>query len=116
AISVIPELSHIVFGFRSIVIAYIHLILLGVFSLFIIGYGFKYGYIKMSPLAKFASIGFFVGVLLNEAALGIQGMASFTYTSIPHINEVLFVAAVTLFSSALGLFLSQLKKSGEINL
>src|SRR5690606_23248505 len=36
--SVIPSLSHFAYGFRPIVIGYLHLVLLGVITLFIIAY------------------------------------------------------------------------------
>ncbi|MCO5233347.1 MAG: hypothetical protein LC105_00380 [Chitinophagales bacterium] len=107
-ISIIPSLSHLVFGLRSIVIAYIHLILLGVYSLFIIGYAFHNQLLKATPLAKFAAFSFLIGVVLNEAVLGIQGMAAFTYTLIPLGNESLFIVASILFLSALTLGISQL--------
>ncbi|MCO5229538.1 MAG: hypothetical protein M9958_00140 [Chitinophagales bacterium] len=109
-ISIIPSLSHLVFGLRSIVIAYIHLILLGVYSLFIIGYAFQNRLLRATPLAKFAAFAFLLGVVLNEAVLGIQGMAAFTYTLVPFSNEALFVVASLLFLSAFTLALSQIWK------
>lgn len=113
-VSVVPSLSQLVFGFRPIVIAYLHLVLLGVFSLFIIGYCFLKNYFIPTRFAKNAAIGFFIGVVLNELFLGIQGMASFTYTPVPFINQLLFVAAIVLLSSALSLALSQTKNK-QIN-
>ncbi|MBX2930593.1 MAG: hypothetical protein KF781_01460 [Chitinophagaceae bacterium] len=107
AISVVPSLSHLVFGIRPIVIAYLHLVLLGVYTLFIIGYAFSKGFIVPTSFAKKASFGFLVGVILNELFLGIQGIAAFTYTPIPYINQLLLVAALTLFISALLLLISQ---------
>ncbi len=111
AISVVPSLSQLVFGFRPIVIGYLHLVLLGVYSLFLLGYGFKYGWLRVSKWGKFATLMFFVGVLLNETVLAVQGTASFTYTPIPYINEMLLVAAIMLFGSAFLLFFNQIIKS-----
>jgi hypothetical protein len=34
--------------------------------------------------------------LLNEIILAIQGIASFSYTPIPYVNEMLFGAAIIL--------------------
>lgn len=102
-ISIIPSLSHLVFGIRSIVIAYLHLILLGVYSLFIIGYLFLKGWIKVTPTTKIISLSFLAGVVLNEAFLGIQGVAAFAYISIPYINETLFGVALLLFLSSLSM-------------
>ena len=107
AISVIPSLSQLVFGFRPIVIAYLHLVLLGVFSLFLIADLMHSKLIIINKITKATVIAFFIGVLFNEALLGIQGVAAFTYTLIPFINEALFVAACVLLLSSGGLLLSQ---------
>ncbi|TXI31573.1 MAG: hypothetical protein E6Q58_04990 [Niabella sp.] len=107
AISVIPSLSQLVFGIRPIVIAYLHLVLLGVYSLFILGFCFSRGFFNPTSFAKKAAIGFFIGVLLNEIFLGIQGMSAFTYTPVPFINELLVLAAFVLFFSAIGMAISQ---------
>ena len=44
---------------------------------------------------------FSLGVILNEVVLGIQGVASLSYTLIPFINESLFGIALLLFTSIL---------------
>lgn len=113
AVSILPSLSQLVFGLRPIVIAYLHLVLLGVYSLFIIGYLFYNRLIKFNLLAKYAAFGFLIGVILNELFLAIQGFTGFFYIPVPHINGMLFFAALVLFTSALLLFLSQFKKSKE---
>lgn len=111
ALSVIPSLSHLVFGFRPIVIAYLHLIFLGVYSLFIFFYAIRQGWITMNRLSRIALSVFLIGAFLNEFFLGIQGVASFSYTLVPNINELLVVAAAILFLGALLLNISQIKKS-----
>lgn len=110
AVSVIPSLSQLVFGIRPIVIAYLHLVLLGIYSLFFIGYLFAKGFIQASATAKISAFAFFSGVLLNEILLATQGFAAFSYLPVPHINDMLFAVAVLLFGSAFMLFLSQLSK------
>ncbi len=107
AISVIPSLSQLVFGIRPIVIAYLHLVLLGVYSLFLIGYLFAGGFIKATRRAAIAAFTFFAGVVLNELLLGVQGFTAFFYLPVPHINEALLATALILLGSAAGLFLSQ---------
>jgi len=108
-ISVIPSLSHLVFGFRSIVIAYLHLILLGVYSLFFIGYSFYKGFLVPSGATKFATSLFLIGVILNELALGAQGAAGLIYIPIPYINEILFAITLVLFASSLLIVIAQKK-------
>ncbi|HRP90443.1 MAG TPA: hypothetical protein PKX92_10430 [Edaphocola sp.] len=113
-VSVVPSLSHMVFGFRPIVIAYLHLVLLGVFSLFIIGFLLLKSWFVPTKSMKMASFCFLIGVVLNELFLGVQGGAAIFYIPIPFINEQLFAAAVFLVVGALWMFLSQLKPHKEL--
>jgi len=109
AISVIPSLSNLVFGFRPIVIAYLHLVLLGVYSLFIIGFYFARYLNRATNFARIATMIFLIGVFINEAFLAVQGFAAFAYVPIPYINELLLLAALTLLAGAILLFYSQLR-------
>ncbi len=110
-VSVIPSLSQLVFGYRPIVIAYLHLVLLGVYSLFIIGYYFSNGYLLSSKIARISALVFLMGVLFNELFLAVQGFSAFTYTIVPYIHEMLFGAAFLLFCSATVLAISQFRKA-----
>ncbi len=105
-VSVIPSLSQLVFGFRPIVIAYLHLVLLGGYSLFIIAYLLKKKYIRPSSGARNAAFLFLSGVVLNELLLTVQGIGAFSYIAIPYINELLFVASVVLLMGAAWICLS----------
>jgi len=100
AVSAIPSLSQLVFGFRPIVIAYLHLVLLGLYSLFFIGFLFAKGYLVSSKILRRASLCFLIGVVLNELLLAVQGVGAFSYLPIPYINPMLFGAAVLLLISA----------------
>ncbi len=106
-ISVIPSLSQLVFGIRPIVIAYLHLVLLGVYSLFVIGYLFVRGYIAPSRLSVTAAFTFLAAVVLHELLLAIQGFAAFSYFPIPYMSEMLFGAAALLLLSASGMLIGQ---------
>ena len=94
--STIPALSQLAFGFRPIVIAYLHLILLAVFSLFLLFYIFVNKLISLNNVIKTGLITFTIGVFLNEIILAVQGVAAFSYTRIPYVNEMLFGAAIVL--------------------
>ena len=96
--STIPTVSQLAFGFRPIVIAYLHLVLLAVISLFLLFYIYASHLILPTKQIKFGLIVFSTGVLLNEIILAIQGIASFSYTPIPYANELLFITALILFS------------------
>lgn len=94
--STIPALSQLAFGFRPIVIAYLHLVLLAVISLFLLFYIYANQLISFNKKIKIGLYVFSIGVFLNEIILAIQGVASFSYTLIPFINELLFGAAIVL--------------------
>ena len=92
----IPSLSPLPFGFRPIVIAYLHLVLLAVISLFLLFYIYANHLIFINKQIKIGLLVFTFGVLLNELVLAIQGITSFTYTIIPYVNELLFIVALIL--------------------
>lgn len=105
--SIIPALSKLAFGFRSIVIGYLHLVLLGVITLFILGYVVINNYMRINKAAVTGIAVFVIGILLNEFILFIQGTAAISYTSVPYTNEMLFGAAILLFTGLLVLNISQ---------
>lgn len=96
-----PVLSQLAFGFRPIVIGYLHLVLLGVITIFILGY-----IISMNLLitSKYFITGIWVfisGVIINESLLMFQGVSGLSYLIIPCINELLLAAAIIMFSGVL---------------
>ena len=108
--STIPSLSQLAFGFRPIVIAYLHLVLLAVFSLFLLFYIYANQLLLINKNLKIGLIVFSIGVFLNELVLAIQGFASFTYTIIPYVNEILFAVAVLLLVGVGTTFYFSIKK------
>lgn len=92
----IPLISQLAFGFRPIVIAYLHLVLLAFVSLFLLFYIYANDFIKFNKSIKIGVLLFAIGVFLNEIILAIQGIASFSYTVIPSVNELLFGIAIIL--------------------
>lgn len=94
--STIPVISQLAFGFRPIVIAYLHLVLLAIMSLFILFYIYANHLIFITKKIKFGLLLFSIGVLLNEIILAVQGLASFSYIIIPYVNIMLFAAAIIL--------------------
>jgi hypothetical protein len=99
--STIPSLSDLAFGFRPIVIGYLHLVLLGVITLFLLGSMFSEDYFYTNKRSV-AGVFIFAGaVIINEILLMVQGVAAITYTAIPFINEMLLGTALLLFTGAL---------------
>lgn len=99
--SVIPSLSKLAFGFRPIVIGYLHLVLLGIITLFIIGYILAVKYISLNKVTAAGLTVFVLGILFNESLLMIQGIADLSYQGVPFINSLLLLAALILFAGIL---------------
>ncbi|MBS1921351.1 MAG: hypothetical protein JST17_13955 [Bacteroidetes bacterium] len=98
SVSVIPLLSKLAFGFRPIVIGYLHLVLLGVITLFILSYITGMQLIPVNKMTRRGIIIFTAGIIINEFLLLAQGIADMNYKATPIINPLLFVAALILFS------------------
>ena len=107
--STIPSLSTIAFGFRPIVIGYLHLILLGVITLFLLGYMVAEKYIRLNSMMLVGIKTFTAGIIINEIFLMTQGVAAMGYIPIPYINEALLFAACILFAGIVLLNISQQK-------
>lgn len=111
--STIPFISDLAFGFRPIVVAYLHLVLLAIISVFLLGYLYSSGYLKNGGLMNTSVILFITGVFLNEAGLTIQGLASIAYIPIPHINQILFGFTLIILFGAMLMFIAQLTPAGD---
>lgn len=108
--STIPEVSTLAFGFRPIVIAYLHLVLLAVISVFILSYLYTFELIVVNKLTTIAFSVFVIGIFLNELVLAVQGVASFSYIVVKYANETLFGVALVLLIGAVLMVLSQRRK------
>jgi len=103
ALSSVQELNKYAFGIRPIVIGFLHLVLLGFVSLFMLGHFFQYRLLFLNKQQAKKGIWIFItGVLLNEFILMLQGIAAINYSDIPYSNYMLLAAAFIMFS---GLFL-----------
>ncbi|UEG50141.1 hypothetical protein LK994_01455 [Ferruginibacter lapsinanis] len=107
--STIPSLSTLTFGFRPIVIGYLHLVLLGVITIFILGYMFASGLISLNKKTGIGITIFVSGIIINELFLMVQGVTALNYFNVPYINEALLAAAVTMFTGLLLLNIGQKK-------
>lgn len=102
--STIPSLSDLAFGFRPIVIGYLHLVLLGIISLFLLTVLLVFT--KQQPLSLMRKgITVFVSsILLNEILLMIQGVCAMVYIPVPGIQELLLFVALGLLTGAAMIF------------
>ena len=105
--SVYPPLSNLAFSFRPIVIGYLHLVLLGVITVFLIGYIVSHKFISLNKYAFSGIFIFVVGIFLNEIILMFQGVNALRYESLPYSNEALIGAAMLMFTGLFVLNVSQ---------
>ena len=112
--SVIPAVSQWSFGFRPVVIAYLHLVLLAFFSMFLLMYTFSQNYMRQNKTLHTGLIIFTIGVVANELVLAVQGVSSFSYQLIPYANEMLLAAALLLFTSIAIINISQYLKDKRV--
>ena len=102
-LSVIPSLSSLAYSFRPIVVGYLHLVLLGIITFFILAFIFQTQIVAATRKVNIAMMGFIFGVVFNELLLLLQGAGGILGVFIPHIPLGLGVVAVVLFISLLGL-------------
>lgn len=110
--SAIPALSAFAYGSRPIIIGYLHLVLLGAISLFILSYSIHKRAIKVNAGSKIGLYVFISGIILNELILMIQGFALKSNVSVPYVNEWLFLAALVLVAGMTILVLNLQQKHG----
>jgi hypothetical protein len=90
----IPSVSKLAFGFRPIVIAYLHLVLLAIISVFLVYYMHLKGLFDNVKNAVRFTLLLILGIYLNELVLGLQGIASFAYILVPFAQQILLLIAV----------------------
>lgn len=104
--STIPYISTMAFGYRHIVIAYLHLILLAIFSVFITLHLTK---IELKNRLTYMNTGiwiFIAGVYLNEIVLGAQGIASLFNMMLPYANYMLLLIAAIICVGLVTIFVN----------
>ena len=98
--SVIPAVSKWAFGYRPVVIAYLHLILLVIISSFLLLLLIKKMRLIHQKRIQNIMMVFLSFIFLNEVVLALQGILSFQYIIIPKANELLFIIALGLLATA----------------
>ncbi len=108
--STIPSISKLAFGFRPIVIAYLHLVLLAIISIFLINYLYSNEHIPNNKASLTGLVIFVLGVFLNELVLAVQGIESLSYHIVPYVNDFLFGISILILSGLVVLFYSLFQK------
>ena len=97
--STVPSLSIYIFGFRPIIIGYLHLVLLGIITLFVMGYILNNALCTVNSRVLTAIKLFTAGIILNELLLMIQGIRALGYSRFPHIDIYLLGAGLFMFTA-----------------
>jgi len=116
SVSAIPAVSPFAFGYRPIVVGYLHLVLLGFVSFGLLGGLLQAGLLSIHRRLARIGIGLFIiGVVLNEVLLMIQGIASIRYESVPGVPTLLFVMAVWIFFGVALLLIGQMQSKQNLS-
>jgi len=113
-LSIIPFLSHYAFGFRPIVIGYLHLSFLGIISFFILGYINQVLNVFQRHISTAGVLIFVAGVLIQEITLMNQGLEAIEVEPLPYANIILFCTAIVMGIGLIWIALkvNQVKKPG----
>jgi hypothetical protein len=110
AVSTINPLRQYAFGFRPVVIGYLHLIFLGIVTLFLLAFSFEYNLIKINFISMKGMLILGIGIVLNELMLMIQGLTFMNYIVLPYSNEILFGIVCTIFIGITFIIISKKKQ------
>lgn len=106
--TIIPELAHTVFGYRPIIIGFLHLVFLGLVSFSIFAQLAEAGELdRKNPFSNAGLIIFSSAVILNEIILLVQGIGLLLQVNNEIYPWLLWIAALLLFSGASLIFYGQ---------
>lgn len=103
ALSVIPSLSEYVYGFRPVIIGYLHLVLLLIVSVFLLSYVYQASYLAINAQSKVFNLIFLCGAVLNEVFLALQASMALFGTGFGHAHYFLLYAALTMVLGLIGM-------------
>lgn len=109
----IPAVSQFAFGFRNVVIAYLHLILLMCISVFLVHQILASKIFKLNAMVLNSFKILLLGIFLNEAVLGLMGIFSIKYIALPYTAQTLLAVSV-LMMLAIMMMVLMLKKADKV--
>ena len=112
---VFPELNKFVFGHRPVIIGYLHLVLVGFLTCFLIGISLRKN--VLSFRRKYAVAGLLVfisGFIIQELGLLMDGIDNVLMTPMHAIPPILFIAAVMMLLGIIFFAISQKKTGGNL--
>jgi hypothetical protein len=110
--TIIPALGNAVFGYRPIIIGFLHLVFLGFVSFYIFFNLLDAGAFSRERKISAAAISFFsAAVILNETILLIEGIGLMFQVSNPVYPWLLWAASIFLLAGALWILVAKLKNN-----
>jgi len=101
----IPALNQFAFGFRNVVIAYLHLVLLMCIAAFLISQILATNYFTVTKQLLLGLKLLLLGIFLNEFVLGLMGIFSIRYIAVPFANHLLLCISILMCLSVLWMFI-----------
>jgi len=99
-----PLAARWAYHYRSFIIGYLHLVLLGFITCFLLGYLIQHGMLRITGrFTRLLLVVFLTGLLANEGVLFAHGMVSLLGGYLAGINTWLLIAAGLLFTGTLGI-------------
>jgi hypothetical protein len=113
---VLPPIAVVAYTIRNFVIGFLHLVLLGMLSHFILAEGFRHGFLSASGvIGKVGMALFFIGFLGTELLLFLQGtMVWFRMGFMPNYYAILFAASLLLPFGIIGLLFSMNRTTSSV--
>ncbi|WP_207492401.1 hypothetical protein [Aridibaculum aurantiacum] len=111
-VSAHPQVGHIAFTYRPIIVGYLHLVFLVFVSFYLLGMLAEAAIIPVNKvMARGGLLLFTLTVLVNEVLLGVQGVGSLMGNYFPSSNTALFINTIFITIAATFIFLSATSKS-----
>jgi len=107
---VFPVFGRLAFGFRPVVIAYLHLVMLGFISFYLIGFLIKEKLLSTAKRVwKSGLLTFIIGVIFMEVLLLVQALLAINDGSWSFSPILLSIAATIIFGGVFLMLIAQLK-------
>ncbi|MGV8915674.1 MAG: hypothetical protein ACOH1X_09540 [Kaistella sp.] len=110
----IPALNQFAFGFRNVVIAYLHLVLLMCIATFLINQILATNYFTITKQLLLGVKLLLLGIFLNEFILGLMGIFSIKYIAIPYANHMLLYVSLLMFVSIFWIFINMKTRADKM--
>lgn len=105
-----PQVGHLAFAYRSIIIGYLHLVFLVFISLYLLAHLAEHNFIPASTrLGKSGLLLFSLAVIANELLLAVQGFTAIYSLYVPAVDLLLFANTLLILAGAVLLFISAMQ-------